>query len=97
MKNSLNQQTIEDIKKEEIPIIIFGASTIGEALFYECRKTGIKVECFCDNNINKTEVPLCNLEVIHPSDLKKKYQEKNDDIIQLIQMVVYLAQIYKQL
>ena len=75
IRNSLNQETIEDIKREGIPVIIFGARIVGEALFYACCKAGIKVECFCDNNINKTKSPKCNIEVIHTSDLKKKYQD----------------------
>lgn len=75
MKDLLNQQTIEKIKKEGISVIIFGARIVGEALFYACRKAGIKVECFCDNNINETKSSKCNIEVIHTSDLKKKYQD----------------------
>jgi len=66
---------IEKIKDEKLPVIIFGARIVGEALFYACRKAGIKVECFCDNNINETKSPKCNIEVIHTSDLKKKYQD----------------------
>lgn len=29
--NSLNQETIENIKREGIPVIIFGARIVGEA------------------------------------------------------------------
>ncbi|MBT8342142.1 MAG: 4Fe-4S cluster-binding domain-containing protein [Desulfatitalea sp.] len=73
MKNSRFHQTVADIKKEGIPVIIFGASTVGEALFHECRKYEIKVECFCDNNLQKAKMSLCNTKVIHTSDLQKKY------------------------
>jgi len=75
MKNLLNKQTINNIKKQEIPIIIFGAGIVGEVLFYACREAGIKVECFCDNNINKTKSPKCGINVIYTPDLKKKYQD----------------------
>jgi len=75
MKDLLNQQTIGNIKKEGIPIIIFGARIVGEALFYACSEAGIKVECFCDNNINETKSSKCGIEVIHTSDLKRKYQD----------------------
>jgi len=75
MRDSLNQQTIENIKNEGIPVIIFGARSVGEALFYACREAGIKVECFCDNNINRTKNLVCGIEVIYTSDLKKKYQD----------------------
>jgi len=67
--------TIEKIKNEKLPVIIFGARSVGEALFYACQEKGIKVECFCDNNINATKKPVCGLEVVYAPDLKKKYQD----------------------
>ena len=73
--NSLNQETIENIKRERIPVIIFGAGIVGEVLFYACCNAGIKVECFSDNNINKTKKSMCNLEVIHTPILKAKYKD----------------------
>jgi len=77
MVNSLNQETIENIKREEIPVIIFGAGIVGEVLLQACLNMGIKVECFCDNNINKTRSPTCNIEVIHAQNLKTKYMDAN--------------------
>lgn len=73
--NSLNQKTIENIKREGIPVIIFGAGIVGEVLFHACRNAGIKVECFCDNNITKTKYPICNIEVVHTSNLNTKYKD----------------------
>lgn len=73
--NSSNQQTIENIKNGELPVIIFGARSVGEALFYACREVEIKVECFCDNDINKTKDFICGTKVVHTSDLKKKYKD----------------------
>ncbi|MBU4580270.1 radical SAM protein [Patescibacteria group bacterium] len=67
--------TIEKIKNNKAPIIIFGAGVVGEALYYACREAGIKVECFCDNNINKTKSSKRKTEVIHVPALKKKYQD----------------------
>ena len=67
--------TIENIKREKLPVIIFGAAIVGEVLFQACRNAGIKVECFCDNETNKTKSSKCGLKVIHTSDLKKKYQD----------------------
>jgi len=66
---------IEKIKSEKLPVIIFGARIVGEALFHACCNAGIKVECFCDNNINETKSSKCGIEVIHTSDLKRKYQD----------------------
>ncbi|MDP2922780.1 MAG: radical SAM protein [Candidatus Omnitrophota bacterium] len=77
IQRSLNQKVIENIKKEGIPVIIFGAGIVGEALFYACCNAGIKIECFCDNNINKTKTSMCNIKVIHTPNLKKKYMDAN--------------------
>lgn len=75
IKDLSNQQTIENIKNAGIPIIIFGVGIVGEVLHRACCNAGIKVECFCDNNTNKTKFSKCNTEVIHTPDLKKKYQD----------------------
>lgn len=77
IENSLNQKTIEKIKREGTPVVIFGAGIVGEVLFYACCNAGIKVECFCDNNINKTKSSMCNIEVIHTPNLKAKYKDAN--------------------
>lgn len=73
--NSLRQEVIENIRREGIPVIIFGASIVGEVLFHACRNVGIEVECFCDNNSNKTKSSKCNIEVIHTPNLKTKYKD----------------------
>ncbi len=51
------------------PVIIFGAGIAGEVLFYACAEAGIKVECFCDNNVNKTRALFCGVKVIHTPGL----------------------------
>lgn len=73
--NSLKQEAIESIRSAGIPVILFGAGIVGEALFHACSKAGIKVECFCDNNINKTNSTMCDVEVVHVQDLKEKYND----------------------
>ncbi len=72
--NLSGQETIGRIKTEKSPVIIFGAGVVAEALYYACAKKGIKVECFCDNNINKTKSDLCDTKVFHTQDLKAKYK-----------------------
>lgn len=73
--NLTKQKAIDSIKKEQVPVIIFGAGVVAEALFYACIEKKIKVECFCDNNINKTKSSLCNLRVKYVADLKTKYKD----------------------
>ncbi|MFA5095789.1 MAG: glycosyltransferase [Candidatus Omnitrophota bacterium] len=70
-----NRKTIENIKGQKAPVIIFGAGVAGDALYLACVKTGIKVECFCDNNAGKTGHPLCGREVMHTPDLKNRYPD----------------------
>ena len=70
-----NLKSIEDIKKYGLPVVIFGAGIVGEALFFACEKAGIKVECFCDNNVNKTKNQVCNIEVLYVQNLKNKYKD----------------------
>jgi len=74
-KRLLSQETTEKIKKENIPVVIFGSGTVGEAVFYACVNAGIRVDCFCDNNINKTKHPICGLEIIYTPELKNKYKD----------------------
>ena len=68
-------ETIEEIKKQGIPLVICGAGIVGKALFYACQHKGIKVDGFCDSNINKTKFKLCGLEVIHTPQLKARFQD----------------------
>jgi len=74
-KDLLGQEAIARIKTEGLPVIIFGAAVVAEALYYACAKAGIKVACFCDNNINKTKSYLCNTKVLPTRDLKAKYPD----------------------
>lgn len=74
--NSLSKaQLIENISKENIPIIIFGAGIVSEALYHSSVSSGIKIECFCDNNLNKTNTKLCGVPIIHTSQLKQKFND----------------------
>lgn len=75
VRNSLNEEIIENIEREGIPVIIFGAGIVGEVLFHACRNAGIEVECFCDNNINKTKTTLCGANIVHTRDLKATYPD----------------------
>ena len=70
-----SQETIEKIKKEGIPAVIFGSGAVGEVLFYACVDAGIKVDCFCDNNINKTKYRICDRAIIYAPELKNKYKD----------------------
>ena len=81
MKNNSDEismdviKTIEKIKNENLPIIIFGAGGVGEALFYFCREAGIKIECFCDNSVNKIGKLVRDKKIIHTLNLRNEYPE----------------------
>ena len=70
-----NAFVLDKIRNGGLPVIIFGAGTVGEALFYACGEAGIKVEAFCDNNISKTESRLCDIEILPASKLKTRYKD----------------------
>ncbi|OGO81129.1 MAG: hypothetical protein A2Y21_07235 [Clostridiales bacterium GWC2_40_7] len=74
-KNPSKEYIVNEIRKEEIPIIIFGAGIVGEILSCFCKKEGIKIECFCDNNRSKAQSNFCDMEVIFTPDLKAKYKD----------------------
>lgn len=66
-------EVIASIKKQDIPVVIFGVGIVGEVMFYACKDAGIEVQCFCDNNINKTSSLKCGIEVVHTPSLKYKF------------------------
>jgi organic radical activating enzyme len=75
MRSDNNHEILETIRRSGLPVIIFGAGIVSEALFYACRDAGIRVECFCDNNINKTHSRKCDLEIVHTPNLKSRYED----------------------
>ena len=64
--------TKEILNRESVPIIIFGAGIIGEILFHACSAAEIKIDCFCDDKVTGS---LYDIEIIHTSELKVKYQD----------------------
>lgn len=64
--------SIESLRGETTPIIIFGAGVIGEILFHACCAAGIKIKGFCDD---KVKGDLCSLKVMHTSELNSQYQD----------------------
>jgi len=67
--------TVEELRLSSLPVIIFGAGVVGEALFHACQRFGIRVECFCDNNINKDAKMMCGIPIIFSAYLKRKYMD----------------------
>ena len=71
------QELINKLNSKNFPIAIYGAGVAGQALLLACKEVGIKIACFCDNNIKKKGKVLHNIEIIHTSDIKNKYPEAN--------------------
>jgi 4Fe-4S single cluster domain len=57
------------------PVIIFGAASVGEALFHACQEAGITVDAFCDNNANLARDRRCGLEIIPARNLKQRFPD----------------------
>ena len=53
----MNDQ-IENIKKNSIPVVLFGAGDIGTLAFHALKKRDIKVNFVCDSNPKKQTVTL---------------------------------------
>jgi MoaA/NifB/PqqE/SkfB family radical SAM enzyme len=73
MTKNIKLESIEKLKNEKNPVIIFSVTEESEALKLSCEDNGIKVSAFCDNEIRKTKSSHCGLEVIYTPDLPKKY------------------------
>jgi hypothetical protein len=58
-----------------VPVIIFGAGSVGEAIFYACSEAGIAVHAFCDNNSNLARELRCGLEIVPVRDLQERFPE----------------------
>lgn len=68
-------EAVEKMKRDDIPVIIFGAGIVGEVLWQACRYAGLDVECFCDNNSNKARGGLCGIDIFHPLKVRAKYED----------------------
>ena len=66
---------IDRLKAGTSPVIIVGVGVVGEVLFHACEDAGIAVAAFCDNNVNKCDQPLLDLEVIHTPTLKQRFED----------------------
>lgn len=96
-EKKLTNFSVDNIKKSGIPVIIFGAGVVGEALFQAGVAAGIEIECFCDNNINKTQHTLFDKPIRHTSDLKNTYPDAHflisaadiQDVVRQLQSLGY--------
>lgn len=68
-------ELIESIKSNKLPVIIFGASTVGEVLSHHLEEQGITVTAFTENQAHKTEQSFCGIEVIHTSKLQERFKD----------------------
>lgn len=74
-KNIIKNEIINLIKKDELPVIIFGAGIAGKVLYCFCKEKGIEVVLFCDNSAAKAHSYIYNKEIILPSELRERYKD----------------------
>lgn len=55
----MNAEIKNKISECGLPIVIYGASTVGEVLADELARNNIQVSVFCDYNINKAGKYFC--------------------------------------
>lgn len=53
-------------------LVCFGAGEVGEKFFQTCKKAGIKISYFCDNDSSKWEAHFCGVPVLSLEDLLEK-------------------------
>ena len=58
-----------------LPVVIFGAGVVGEALLCACEEVGLPVACFCDNNANKARGRIRGIEIVHAPDLPARHPD----------------------
>ena len=75
----LSINNIKVLQQTKLPIIIYGADLVGKVLLNACKSMGIKIECFCDDSINKINLSCSDavygMEVIDPAKLRDKYSD----------------------
>jgi len=55
--------------RKEIPVVLFGAGSLGKLAFFALKERGIDPNCFCDNDQKKQRKLYCGVPVIPPSEL----------------------------
>ena len=71
MNDRLSKDNIlADMRASKKPLVIFGASTVGQAIQELCVEEGIEVSYYCDNKNYKMNRAYNGLEVINPQRLK---------------------------
>ena len=71
----LKKDIINEIKRKQKPVIIYGINVIAKVLLSICKDEGVIVDCFCDGSPKKAKTIFCNMEVMFTSDVKLKYQD----------------------
>ena len=69
------EDIIKSIEELSLPVIIFGAGVAGQALYYSCKDEGLKIDAFCDDNIKKDGIGLCDIQIFHTSKIKEEFPE----------------------
>lgn len=69
------EDIIDEIKKKQMPVIIYGVGVVGKVLLDFCEKEDIAVECFCDGNKKVAQSEFCGKEVIFTPNLKARYKD----------------------
>lgn len=69
----LNEVIAGGIKKNPMPVVLYGADTDALLILNYLQERGIKTDMFCDDNAAKQGKPYCGLPVESYPEIKKKY------------------------
>lgn len=87
-KPHLELKVFEKIKKNGLPLMLFGAGAVAVFTIQNLKKNGIKPECFCDNNAGKQGKTIYGLPVYAYAEFKRKYKDGYNIIISTANMTV---------
>jgi len=63
------------LNSKNLPIVIFGAGTVGQAVLYSCEEKNIEVEYLCDNSSNKVGNKILDVDVLSYVEINLKYKD----------------------
>jgi organic radical activating enzyme len=69
MKNYDITQLVDSIRRDDTPVVLFGAGRYGKLAHYALEKLGIPATAFCDSDPHKHGTMFCGIEVISPEAL----------------------------
>lgn len=63
------------MKNVDVPVVIYGAGSVGEAVYHLCESGQITVKYFCDDKFGKSKGSLYGIDILTFDEIKIKYKK----------------------